>query len=94
MLTLILVSPFAIALVRERLRVTAFTLVAIAGLLPAIPALRTAIDTGSEVDAGTAAARLLLEAQRRAASAEPRQVRAAPAPRSATRVLRCPAARQ
>ena len=59
-LTLILVSPFAIALVRERLRLTAFTLVALAGLLPAIPALRTAIDTGSEADAGTAAARLLL----------------------------------
>ena len=54
-LTLILVSPFAIALVRERLRLTAFTLVALAGLLPAIPALRTAIDTGSEADAGTAA---------------------------------------
>ena len=31
-LTLILVSPFAIALVRERLRLTAFTLVALAGL--------------------------------------------------------------
>ncbi len=60
MLTLLVVSPFAIALVRERLRVTAFTLVALAGLLPAIPALRTAIDTGSEADAGTAAARLLL----------------------------------
>ena len=60
MLTLILVSPFAIALVRERLRVTAFTLVALAGLLPAIPALRTAIDTGSGADAGTAAAWLLL----------------------------------
>ncbi len=59
-LTLILVSPFAIALVRERLRLTAFTLVALAGLLPAIPALRTAIDTGSESDAGTAAGRLLL----------------------------------
>ena len=59
-LTLILVSPFAIALVRERLRLTAFTLVALAGLLPAIPALRTAIDTGSVTDAGTAAARLLL----------------------------------
>ena len=59
-LTLILVSPFAIALVRERLRLTAFLLVALAGLLPAIPALRTAIDTGSESDAGTAAARLLL----------------------------------
>jgi O-antigen ligase len=59
-LTLILVSPFAIALVRERLRLTAFTLVALAGLLPAIPALRTAIDTGSEADAGSAAARLLL----------------------------------
>ncbi len=59
-LTLILVSPFAIALVRERLRVTAFTLLALAGLLPAIPALRTAIDTGSESDAGTAAGRLLL----------------------------------
>ena len=59
-LTLILVSPFAIALVRERLRLTAFTLVALTGLLPAIPALRTAIDTGSESDAGTAAARLLL----------------------------------
>jgi len=60
MLTLLLVSPFAIALVRERLRLTGFTLVAFAGLLPAIPALRTAIDTGSEADAGTAAARLLL----------------------------------
>jgi hypothetical protein len=59
-LTLILVSPFAIALVRERLRLTAFVLVALAGLLPALPALRTAIDTGSESDAGTAAARLLL----------------------------------
>jgi hypothetical protein len=59
-LTLILVSPFAIALVRERLRLTAFTLLAIAGLLPAIPALRTAIDTGTVTDAGTAAARLLL----------------------------------
>jgi len=59
-LTLILVSPFAIALVRERLRLTAFTLLALAGLLPAIPALRTAIDTGSESDAGTAAGRLLL----------------------------------
>ena len=59
-LTLILVSPFAIALVRERLRLTAFTLVALAGLLPAIPALHTAIDTGSEADAGTAASRLLL----------------------------------
>ena len=59
-LTLILVSPFAIALVRERLRLTAFTLVALAGLLPAIPALHTAIDTGSEADAGSAASRLLL----------------------------------
>jgi hypothetical protein len=59
-LTLILVSPFAIALVRERLRLTAFLLVALAGLVPAIPALRTAIDTGSEADAGSAAARLLL----------------------------------
>jgi O-antigen ligase len=59
-LTLILVSPFAIALVRERLRLTAFTLVALAGLLPAIPALHTAIDTGSAADAGTAASRLLL----------------------------------
>src|SRR5664279_210564 len=44
--TLILVSPFAIALVRERLRLTAFTLVALAGLLPALPALRTAVDAG------------------------------------------------
>ncbi|MDX6540631.1 MAG: hypothetical protein QOI71_2241 [Gaiellales bacterium] len=59
-LTLILVSPFAIALVRERLRLTLFTLVALAGLLPALPALHTAIDTGSEADAGTAASRLLL----------------------------------
>jgi O-antigen ligase len=59
-LTLILVSPFALALVRERLRLTAFTLVALAGLLPAIPALHTAIDTGSEADAGSAASRLLL----------------------------------
>jgi hypothetical protein len=59
-LTLILVSPIAIALVRERLRLTAFTLVALAGIVPAIPALRTAIDTGSEADAGTAAGRLLL----------------------------------
>jgi hypothetical protein len=58
--TLILVSPFAIALVRERLRLTAFTLIALAGLLPAIPALRTAIDTGTAHDAGSAAARLLL----------------------------------
>ncbi|HET6171070.1 MAG TPA: O-antigen ligase family protein [Gaiellales bacterium] len=59
-LTLILVSPFAIALVRERLRLTAFTFVALAGLLPALPALRTAIDTGTAADAGTAASRLLL----------------------------------
>ena len=51
-LTLILVSPFAIALVRERLRLTAFLLVALAGLLPAIPALRTAIDTGTAVRRG------------------------------------------
>lgn len=59
-LTLILVSPLAIALVRERLRLTAFLLVALAGLVPAVPALRTAIDTGTAADAGTAAARLLL----------------------------------
>lgn len=59
-LTLILVSPLAIALVRERLRLTAFMLVALAGLLPAIPALRTAIDTGTGADAGTAGGHLLL----------------------------------
>ena len=58
--TLILVSPFAIALVRERLRLTAFLLVGLAGLLPALPALRTAIDAGTAASAGTAAGRLLL----------------------------------
>ena len=42
--TLLLVSPFAIALVRERLRLSAFLLLAAGGLLPALPALRTAID--------------------------------------------------
>ena len=45
--TLLLVSPFAIALVRERLRLTAFLLVALAGLLPALPALRAAVDEGT-----------------------------------------------
>ena len=58
--TLLLISPFAIALVRERLRLTAFMLVALAGLLPALPALRTAVDDGTASSAGTAAARLLL----------------------------------
>ena len=58
--TLMLVSPFAIALVRERLRLTAFLLVALAGLLPALPALRTAIDAGTAAAAGAAASRLLL----------------------------------
>jgi hypothetical protein len=58
--TLLIVSPFAIALVRERLRLTAFLLVALAGLLPALPALRTAVDDGTAASAGTAAARLLL----------------------------------
>ena len=53
--TLVLVAPFAIALVRERLRLTAFLLVALAGLLPAVPALRTAIDSGSAAAAGSAA---------------------------------------
>ena len=60
--TLLLVSPFAIALVRERLRLTAFLLVALAGLLPALPALRTAVDEGTAAAAGTAASRLLLGA--------------------------------
>ncbi len=60
--TLLIVSPFAIALVRERLRLTAFLLVALAGLLPAIPALRTAVDEGTAASAGTAASRLLLGA--------------------------------
>jgi hypothetical protein len=60
--TLILISPFAIALVRERLRLTAFLLVALAGLLPAIPALRTAVDAGTASSAGTAAGRLLVGA--------------------------------
>ena len=58
--TLVLVAPFAIALVRERLRLTAFLLVALAGLLPAVPALRTAIDSGSAAAAGSACDRLLL----------------------------------
>ena len=58
--TLLLVAPFAIALVRERLRLTAFLLVALAGLLPALPALRTAVDLGTAASAGTAASRLLL----------------------------------
>jgi O-Antigen ligase len=60
--TLVLVSPFAIALVRERLRLSAFLLVAGAGLLPALPALRTALDAGTVAAAGDAAARLLLGA--------------------------------
>ena len=60
--TVILVSPIAIALVRERLRLTAFVLVALAGLLPAIPALRTAVDAGTASGAGSAASRLLLGA--------------------------------
>jgi hypothetical protein len=59
-LTLIFVSPFAIALVRERLRLSAFLLVAGAGLLPALPALRTALDAGTVSAAGDAASRLLL----------------------------------
>ena len=59
-LTLILVSPFAIALVRERLRRAAFLLVALVGLLPAALALRTAIDLGTESSAGHAAGLLLL----------------------------------
>jgi O-antigen ligase len=58
--TMILVAPVAIAIVRERLRLTAFLLVALAGLLPALSALRTAIDDGSAASAGTASARLLL----------------------------------
>jgi hypothetical protein len=58
--TLILVSPFAIALVRERLRLTAFLALALAGLLPALPALRTALDDGTAASAGGAATRLLL----------------------------------
>ena len=58
--TLVLVAPIAIAIVRERLRLTAFLLVALAGLLPALPALRTAIDVGSAASAGTACSRLLL----------------------------------
>jgi hypothetical protein len=58
--TLILVSPLALALVRERLRLTAFLLVVLAGLLPALPALRTAVDDGTAASAGTAASRLLL----------------------------------
>ena len=58
--TLVLVAPFAIAIVRERLRLTAFLLVALAGLLPAVPALRTAIDNGSAASAGSACDRLLL----------------------------------
>ncbi len=58
--TLILISPFAIALVRERLRLTAFLAVALAGLVPALPALRTAVDAGTASAAGTAASRLLL----------------------------------
>ena len=58
--TLILVSPFAIALVCERLRITAFLLVTAAGLLPALPALRTAVDDGTAASAGTAATRLLV----------------------------------
>ena len=45
---------------RERLRLTAFLLVALAGLLPALPALRTAVDEGTAASAGTAASRLLL----------------------------------
>ena len=61
-LTLILVSPLAIALVRERLRLTFYLLVALAGMLPAVPALRTAVDDGTAASAGTAAARLLLGA--------------------------------
>ena len=60
--TVIVISPIAIALVRERLRLTAFVLVALAGLLPAIPALRTAIDSGTASSAGTAASRLLVGA--------------------------------
>jgi hypothetical protein len=58
--TLVIVSPFAIALVRERLRLTAFMLIALAGLLPALPALRSAVDAGTAASAGTASARLLL----------------------------------
>jgi hypothetical protein len=58
--TLILVSPLALALVRERLRLTTFLLVALAGLLPALTALRTAVDDGTAASAGTAATRLLL----------------------------------
>jgi hypothetical protein len=58
--TLIVVSPLALALVRERLRLTTFLLVALAGLLPGLTALRTAVDDGTAATAGTAAGRLLL----------------------------------
>ena len=58
--TLILVSPLALALVRERLRLTTFLLVTLAGLVPALTALRTAVDDGTAASAGTAATRLLL----------------------------------
>ncbi len=58
--TLILISPLAIALVRERLRLVTFLAVALAGLLPALAALRTAVDEGTAVAAGTASSRLLL----------------------------------
>jgi hypothetical protein len=61
-LTLLIVSPLALALVRERLRLTAFLVVALAGLLPAVPALRSAVDEGTAASAGTASARLLLGA--------------------------------
>jgi O-Antigen ligase len=56
----LLVSPFAVALVRERLRLSAFVLIALTGLVPAIPALRTAVDAGTASAAGAAASRLLL----------------------------------
>ena len=58
--TLIVVAPLAILLVRERLRLAFTLLVALAGLLPAVPALRTAVDEGTAASAGTAASRLLL----------------------------------
>jgi hypothetical protein len=58
--TLIVVAPLAILLVRERLRLTFTLLVALAGLLPALSALRTAVDDGTAASAGTAASRLLL----------------------------------
>ena len=60
--TLILVSPLALGLVRERLRLTTFLLATLAGLLPAVTALRTAVDKGTAASAGTAATRLLLGA--------------------------------